>query len=91
MTLFAGDKYWSVRMKSGDIWIHADDAEVSTNGDLIFRTNRDGVFAIGAGQWEYFYAASLLDGGAPCVEHWAHSQHRSTGKGSKYRQSGKKD
>lgn len=72
-----GDKYWCVRLVSGEqIYFHADELSVARNGSLISRrihpepSRRYSFLSFGPGQWAFFYAASVIDGGAVCVEHW---------------------
>jgi hypothetical protein len=77
-----GTLYWCVKVshslaKSGEIFLHADRAEVTPNGDLIFwsSTNekRKEAFqnlSLASGSWVAFFAASIMDGAAVAVAHW---------------------
>lgn len=82
-----GDAYWCIKVppsvsQSREIYVYADDLTVTPTGDLLVRGGyRDGngkipdkaivVLALAAGKWTAFYAASLMDGAAVAVQHWA--------------------
>jgi hypothetical protein len=79
--MLTGDKYFRVRTKFGDIWLHADECDIA-GGQLIFRRKDDvALFVIAAGQWDFCHPADLFDGGAPCVEHWVDIQTLVEGRG----------
>lgn len=65
-----GGLYWQVSGLVGDLWIHADAAEVK-DGALVF-SRKDGMtlFGFAPGTWTTFHAASLIDGSPVAVEHW---------------------
>jgi hypothetical protein len=81
-----GDYYWCIKTaegisEEGEIYVMADRVEVNAHGDLIFYQAAGESLsgsrpemptrALAAGQWHVFYAASLFDGAAVAVEHWA--------------------
>jgi hypothetical protein len=70
--------YWFIEVdtsiaKDGCIHLMADAVEI-IDGNLIFKDSSEKgcgiVFAISKGKWSHFYAASLIDGTACCVELW---------------------
>lgn len=66
--------YWCVKVKEEickkkEIYLHADSIEVR-EGNLIFIVKDFICFCIAKGNWDVFYAASVLDGHAVYVEHW---------------------
>jgi hypothetical protein len=85
-----GDRYWRIGVAKDplnpekdseeDVYIHADELEVSNCGALIAWGGHrsDGkpllsgekiiVCAFAPGQWFYFFAASVFDGSPVCVE-----------------------
>ena len=77
-----GRLYWCVKVPSnisqnGEVYLHADKAEVTPNGDLIFwssvNENRKEPFqnlVLARGSWMVFFAASVIGGAAIAVEYW---------------------
>lgn len=78
-----GRYYWCIKVpesvgKNGEIYVHADACEVLPHGDLLLKRvkpegedNYEVNLALASGQWIAVYAASLIDGGAVAIEHWA--------------------
>lgn len=71
-----GRYYWCVETDVDVIWLFADDAEVTYNGDLLFLKKYEDDwekstvnFAFPNGKWIRFFAASVIDGGAVALEH----------------------
>ena len=76
----SGNFYFAVETYSDRIWIHADEHRIQ-DGTLMFLTKNQkdpyelsASFVFAPGVWKYFYAASVLDGGAVDVEHWSSSK-----------------
>jgi hypothetical protein len=73
-----GELYWCVKTKlskSGEIYVMADDARLSSDGSISFIRLTAGKppsinLAIAPGNWTAFYAANLFDGAPVAVEHW---------------------
>ncbi len=74
-----GSRYWAITGEGDDLYLHADRLEILPCGSLVAWGgfyNDDGelarkeqiLFCLAAGQWQTFYAASMLDGRAVCVE-----------------------
>jgi len=70
--------YWCVAMTKEDnkieeIYLYADSLDL-TNGNIMFFQLKEDmnipIFCIPNGNWEYFYAASCIDGRPVHVEHW---------------------
>ncbi|HXU01469.1 MAG TPA: hypothetical protein VN903_10770 [Polyangia bacterium] len=75
-----GQFYWRIVGAVGDVHLHADAIRV-VDGALLCLRRREGgpdelLFAVAPGAWRYFYAASLIDGGAVSVEHWTTERDR---------------
>jgi hypothetical protein len=51
-----------------DMYAFPAEAEI-VDGAIVLRT-KDGQTTVAAGQWEYCYAASSVDGSPEAVEHW---------------------
>ena len=78
---FAGAQYWCVGLADAktEIYLHADTVSVNAEGLIFFcktaTINSPPVsrmaLALAPGEWRYVYAASVLDGHAIDVEHWA--------------------
>ena len=75
-----GRYYWCIGVPSAvakrrEIYAMADRIEISPHGDLslmhdeVKRSLPNLILA--AGQWEWIYAASVFDGSAVAVDHWA--------------------
>ena len=71
-----GNYYWCLKLKNGpEVYLHADKV-TNDNGALTFwRTDDDtdamySNMAVNSDQWEWYYAASVLDGHAVAVDHW---------------------
>jgi hypothetical protein len=78
-----GKYYWCVKVKKtiskdGEIYIMADNVVVNNDGSVSF-IGKDVYpnLILPAGSWLAVYAASLLDGSAVAVEHWAGEVDRS--------------
>ncbi len=77
-----GEFYWCVALAdepTTEVYLHADAVEVTASGSLLCkrwaRVNDDErieqvMVAFAAGEWRFFYAASVLDGAAVSVAHW---------------------
>jgi hypothetical protein len=77
-----GDLYWCVKVprsvaKSGEIYLYAKALDIQ-QGHLVAVANdrndgtpRPPLFAMAPGRWIAYYGASVIDGSAVCVEHWA--------------------
>jgi hypothetical protein len=70
-----GKYYWCVKVSkelsdSGEILLHAEDVTIYDDALLFKNEKGQGIFCIAKGQWSCFYAASCIDGGSICVEHW---------------------
>jgi hypothetical protein len=70
-----GRYYWCVGLVDGtEIHIHADDLRFY-DGALILERVKESEssvnMAFASGRWAFVYAASVIDGGAVAVEHWA--------------------
>ena len=73
-----GNYYWCIKTKlakSGEIYVMADDARILPDGTLSMVQLKKGeepiiTLAIAPGQWQIFYAASMIDGAPVAVEHW---------------------
>lgn len=80
-----GRFYWCVKTNlsdSGEIYIHADSVELTADGSLVFWQHKESEdpfgelsqrvnLSIAAGNWKACFAASVIDGHAVAVEHWA--------------------
>lgn len=75
-----GKYYWCVHVSKKiaaerEIYLHADAVTVEPDGSLWFYYMRESAIVpslvLSAGTWQYFYAASVLDGSVVAVEHWA--------------------
>lgn len=74
-----GAYYWCVKVTDdvspdGEIYVMADDVVVTDSGALECRRfgHKDRVnLALAPGKWLAVYGASLVDGHAVAVEHWA--------------------
>ena len=75
----AGRYYWCAKVTKdlspdGEIYVFADDV-VLTDGAAVFLRDSDGKqypnLVISAGKWSAVFAASVMDGHAVAVEHWA--------------------
>ena len=79
-----GKYYWCVKVienlsPSKEIYVFADEVEVTPNGDLIFWNTSHGTaskdnpvvnLSIAKGSWVAFFGASVMDGSAVAVEYW---------------------
>lgn len=75
-----GYYYWCIKTVEGvskdkEIYINADEVEITQNGDLVFWHTVDEKrvyqnLSISKGNWIVFYAASVMDGSAVAVSHW---------------------
>jgi hypothetical protein len=74
-------KYWAVLVDNtiaceGIIHLHADYVEISESGAVKFMKKEEDlledycIFSVSQGCWTVFYAASIIDGSACCIEHW---------------------
>ena len=82
-----GALYWCVKTdlsESGEIYLHADRTEIVDGILLFWRETGDGKpfvnLAIAPGQWRALFAASVMDGHAVAVEHWAGEVSRPKGR-----------
>ncbi len=75
-----GGKYWCIKVlkgisANGEIYVHGDEVTVTSSGALVVNRVKDGIrqpnIVIAAGDWVCIYAASITDGSAVAVEHWA--------------------
>jgi len=73
----SGQYYWCVKTdlsEDGEIYVHADEVEITPNGALVFlRVYGDSDsqnLGIARGHWKSFHAADVMDGGAVAVEYW---------------------
>jgi hypothetical protein len=76
-----GQYYWCVKVtkdiaKAGEIYLHADDVLTTQDGAVRFVQKKDDgqavvMLLIPSGKWRAVYAASVLDGSAVAVVHWA--------------------
>ena len=82
-----GAWYWCIKVpasvsKSNEIYVYADEIKVTPTGDILalggFRKEYGAtpekpltVLALASGKWTDFYVATLLDGSAGAVQHWA--------------------
>ena len=73
-----GRYYWCVKTDlsdSGEIYLHADQAEISPNGELTLCVPKgDGShvnMAFAVGHWKAVHAASVFDGAPVAVQHWS--------------------
>ena len=62
-----GEYYWCVQLGDREyIRLFADDAEVTSSGDLIFTSGDRNceyiVHAVASGQWKQFYRSTIVDG-----------------------------
>jgi len=74
-----GNFYWCVHVvkelaAKGEIYLYADHVDTKDDGSLWFYHKREEGFrpglVIGPGLWQYFYAASIVDGAAVAVAYW---------------------
>ncbi len=77
-----GDYFWCVKVPQeispdGEIYVNAQKAEITSNGDLIFWSSitekRNEPFqnlSLARGSWMAFYIASPLGGGAVAIDTW---------------------
>lgn len=72
-----GKHYWCVKTnlsKNGEIYLMADRVEITQRGELLFWRDGDSPavnLAISLGNWKAYFPASMMDGSAVAVEHWA--------------------
>jgi len=63
-----GKFYWCVKSKGGETFLHADKAHVTESGALLFTGKQRVTVAFSSGNWDYYYAASVLDDSPVSVE-----------------------
>lgn len=61
--------------QNGEIYLMADEVEISAEGGLVFWRKKEGGprlpnLILAKGQWAAVYAASMFDGSAVAVDHW---------------------
>jgi hypothetical protein len=74
-----GKYYWCAKVTQdlsddGEIYVYADDVVIA-DGAVVFLRDSDGKrhpnLVVPAGKWIALFAASVFDGHAVAVEHWA--------------------
>jgi len=73
-----GRYYWCIKTpvsKSGEIYVHADEARILPDGTLSLVQTKEGApasinLALASGKWTAVYGASVIDGSAVAVEYW---------------------
>lgn len=74
-----GSRFWAITGEGAPLYLNADSIEVMPNGCLVawggYREDgeisgneRIALYGIAAGQWQTFYAASVLTGDIVCAE-----------------------
>lgn len=72
-----GKYYWFIETYTEKLWLHADSVEITKNGDLLFKKGESINYGFSAGRWRVFYAASIIDGGSVCLEHFESKEEES--------------
>lgn len=73
-----GRRYWCIGLSDQEhteIYVYADGIESADGSLCAWRRESDGgdlvkTLGFAAGQWAFFYAASVLDGHAVAAMHW---------------------